>query len=198
MKSIVAKQTLTNETTAGASQFETVNYIQYPDRLRIETHVPAGANIQGFDGAQAWIKDQRSVREQPDSVAREARLSLRRDIVALLLGAKDGALTPRILADVKDADGHQDHVLELSAPDLNPLLLYIDPQTGLIDKLTFVASAPSRPLVEERFSDYRAIDGIQIAFQAKRTIGAQSVERRITEIQVNIDLDPSLFKRPPS
>jgi zinc protease len=198
MKSIVAKQTLKNETAAGAAQFETVNYIQYPDRLRIETQVPAGANIQGFDGAQAWIKDQRSVREQPDSVAREARLSLRRDIVALLLGAKDGTLTPRILADVKETNGQQDHVLELSAPDLNPLLLYIDPQTGLIDKLTFVANAPSRPLVEERFSDYRAVDGIQIAFQAKRTIGTQSVERRITEIQVNIDLDPSLFKRPPS
>jgi hypothetical protein len=144
------------------------------------------------------MKDQRGVRDQPDSVAREARLNLRRDIVALLLGAKDGTLTARILADVKDTNGQQDHVLELSAPDLNPLLLYIDPQTGLIDKLTFVANAPSRPLVEERFSDYRAVDGIQIAFQAKRTIGTQSVERRITEIQVNIDLDPSLFKRPPS
>jgi zinc protease len=197
IKSIVAKQTLKSAAAGGPAQLDTTTYIQYPDRLRIETQVPAGANIQGFDGSQAWMKDQRDVREQPESVAKEARLNLRRDIVPLLLAAKEGRLTPRILPDVRDAVV-VDQLLELSAPDFNPLVLYIDARTGLIDKLTFVADAPSRPLVEERFSDYRAVDGIQIAFQATRVIGKQTVERRITEVKVNVDLDPALFKRPSS
>jgi zinc protease len=207
VKSIVAKQTLKSDAAGGPVQFETTNYIQYPDRLRIETPAPSGVNVQGFDGSQAWVKDQRGVHEQPDTVARDARLSLRRDITALLLAAKDGALTPRLLPDVRDPVTGQrdgvpytivDQVLELSAPDFSPLLLYVDPRTSLIDRLTFVADAPSRPLVEERFSDYRTVDGVQIAFQATRRIGAQVVERRVTEVKVNVDLDPTLFKRPAS
>ena len=197
VKSIIAKQTLKSAAAAGPAELDTTTYIRYPDRLRIETQVPSGANIQGFDGAQAWMKDQRGVREQPESVAREARINLRRDIVPLLLAAKDGRLIPRILPDVRDAVV-ADQLLELSAPDFNPLVLYIDARTGLIDKLTFIADAPSRPLVEERFSDYRAVDGMQIAFQATRVIGRQTVERRITEVKVNVDLDPALFKRPAS
>ena len=198
LKTILVKQALTTQTPAGPASFETTNYIQYPDRLRIETQVPYGVNIQGFDGTALWVKDQRGVHEQPDAVGRQTRLALRRDIVSLLVAAKDGKLTPRILPDVKDPAGRIDHILELSAPDLNPIVLYIDPQSSLINKLTFVDEAPSRPLVEERFSDYRGVDGIQIAHQATRKIGAQSVERRVSDVKINTAFDPSMFKRPAS
>jgi zinc protease len=196
LKTIVATQTVTSQTPTGPTTFDTTNYIQYPDRLRIETKIADGANVQAFDGAQVWVKDRRGVREQPDAVARLVRISLRRDVVALLLAAKAGTLTPRILPDVKNDAGHVDHVLELSAPDLNPILLYVDPESGLIDKLTFVDDAPTRPLVEERFSDYRQVDGIQIPFQGTRKIGSQAVERQTTDVRINVPIDPSLFKRP--
>jgi zinc protease len=198
LKTIVATQTVTSQTPTGPATFDTTNYIQYPDHLRIETKIAGGANVQAFDGAQVWVKDQRGVREQPDAVARQVRISLRRDVVALLLAAKAGALTPRILPDVKNDAGHVDHVLELSAPDLNPIVLYVDPESNLIDKLAFVDDAPTRPLVEERFSDYRQIDGIQIPFQGTRKIGSQAVERRTTDVKINVPIDPALFKRPTS
>ena len=78
-------------------------------------------------------------------------------------------------------------------------MLYVDPATGLIRKQTFVADAPGRPLVEELFTDYRAVDGIQIAFQARtQKVGTMSVERRVTDVKINAPLDPALFKRPAS
>jgi len=198
LKTIVATQTVTSQTPEGPRTFETTNYIQYPDRLRIETKVADGVNVQAYDGAQVWVKDQRGARDQPDGVARQVRTSLRRDVVALLLAANAGTLTPRLLPDVKDEAGQVDHVLELSAPDLNPIVLYINPDSGLIDKLSFVDDAPTRPLVEERFLNYRGVDGIQIPFQGTRRIGAQSVERRTTDVKINQPIDPSLFKRPTS
>jgi len=154
--------------------------------------------VQAFDGEQVWVRDQRGPREQPESVARQVRTSLRRDVVSLLLAAKSGTLTPRLLPDVKNDAGRIDHVLEVSAPDLNPILLYIDPESSLIGKLAFIDNAPTRPLVEERFSDYRMIDGIQIPFQGSRQIGSQSVERRTRDVKLNTPIDPSLFKRPGS
>jgi zinc protease len=198
LKTIVAKQTLTSQTGDSAPQAESTNYIEYPDRFRIETPGPNGIVVQAYDGSQAWMKDLRGVHDAPASQARDARMSLRRDIVALLLAAKDGALTPRVLPDVKDPSGHVNHALELSARDLNPIVLYIDPDTGLVTKQTFVADLTGQPLVEEQFSDYRPVDGVQIAFRATRKIGTLSVERRVTDIRINAPIDPSLFKRPGS
>jgi zinc protease len=194
IKTIVAKQRLFNRDADANAQSETTNYIQYPDRFRVET----GTVTQGFDGAQAWMRDPRSVRDGGEMMARDARAVMRRDVISLLLAAKDGKLTPRLLPDVKDPEGRLTHTLELSATDLNPIVFYIDPATHLITKQAFAADAPGRPLVEEQFSDYRPVDGIQIAFQAARKVGTLSVERIVTEVKINAPIDPSLFKRPAS
>jgi zinc protease len=194
IKTIVASQTLTNPEADDQARSATTNYIQYPDRFRIETPTVT----QGFDGTQAWLMDSRGVRSGGEPMARDARANMRRDVISLLLAAKDGKVTPRLLPDVKDADGHLTHTLELSAPDLGPIVFYVEPATGLINRETFVADAPGRPLVEELFSDYRAVDGIQIPFQAVRKVGTMSVERRATDVKVNAPVDPALFKRPAS
>jgi hypothetical protein len=188
IKTIVAKQTLSN---LGAETV-TVNYIEYPDHFRIE----GGGIVQGFDGTVAWAKDQRGVHDLPTT--REARASLRRDVVALLLAAKDGTLNIRLLPDVKDAEGHVSHALEVSGRDLNPIVLYIDPQTSLVSKQAFGADGPTFMLVEEQFSDYRPVDGVQIAYKARRTIGDRSVERTVSDVKINQPIEPALFKRPAS
>lgn len=198
IKTIVAKQTLTNGPQDNAVTTDSTNYIAYPDHFRIELQTPQGSIVQGYDGKEAWMRDPRGVHEAPDALARDARLSLRRDVISLLLAAKNGSLSTRALPDVRDAAGKVTHVLECSASDLNPIILYIEPASGLITKQSFVADAPGRPLVEEEFSDYREIDGLQVAFKAVRKVGALSVERRVTDIKVNPPVEPSLFKRPAS
>ena len=194
IKSIVAKQTQSTHRPDGETQVETTNYIQYPDRFRVE----APDVVRGYDGAHAWMKDRGGVHDAPESLARDAALSLRRDVVALLLAAKDGALATRLLPDVKDPEGHVSHALEISAKDLNPIVLYIDPDTSMVRKRLFTANAPGRPIVEEQFSDYRPVDGIQFAFQATQKVGPLSVERKVTDVKINAAIDPTLFKRPAS
>ena len=199
IKTIVAAQTMKNPDAEGRVT-ETTSYIQYPDRFRIETKVPDGMVVQAYDGTEAWTREPRSTRPRilPEQLARNARDSLRRDTLLLLLAAKDGKLTPRILPDVKDASGRVDHALEVSGPDLNPVVLYIDPGTSLVRKQVFAGEGPGRPLIEEQFSDYRPVDGIQLAFTASRKVGPQTVERRASSIKINPPIDPTLFKRPAS
>jgi len=194
VKAIVARQTQASRRPDGETMVETTNYIQYPDRFRVE----APDLVQGYDGSRAWMKDRSGVHDAPDTLARDAALSLRRDVVALLLAAKDGALAVRLLPDVKDAEGRISHALELSAADMNPIVLYVDPETSMIRKRLFAANAPGRPLVEEQFSDYRDVDGIQFAFEATQKVGPLSVERKVTDVKINPPIDPALFKRPAS
>jgi zinc protease len=197
VQTIVAKQTLTNPEAGGRSTV-TLNYVQYPDQFRIETTAGSNTVVQAYDGTTAWMKDERGVRVSPEAVAKEARATLRRDAILLLLAAKDGKLTPRILPDVKDPSGRLDHALEISGPDLNPVVLYIDPATGLIRKQVFTADMPGRPIIEEQFSDYRAVDGVQIPFSASRKAGPMTLERKVSEVKINAAIDPSQFKRPTS
>jgi zinc protease len=195
IKSIVARQTQASHRPDGETQIETTNYIQYPDRFRVE----APDLVQAFDGTRAWMKDRSGVvHDAPESLARDAAASLRVDVVALLVAAKNNTVTARLLPDVKDPQGRVDHALEFSAKDLNPVVLYIDPETSMVRKLLFAANTPGRPLVEEQFSDYRNVDGIQIAFEATRTVGPLSVQRKVTDVKINPPLDPALFKRPAS
>jgi hypothetical protein len=187
VKTIIVKQTLTSPGAQRDNTIETTTYIQYPDRFRTETKSPTGGavNVQGYDGTNAWLLDQRGVRDQPPAVLRDARTTLRRDPIALLLAAESGAINARLLPDVKDAAGRVNHALELSAPDFNPVVLLIDPATSGISKMTFVADVPGRP-----------VSGVQIAFQASRRSGPQTIARRITDITINASIDPTLFKRP--
>jgi zinc protease len=198
VRTIMVKQTLTTESGDRPLQFETTSYIQYPDRFRTETAAADGVNVQVFDGRHVWAKDRRGVRETSDAVVRDASLTLRRDPIALLVAVKSGTLVARALPDVKDAQGAMRHALEVSAPDLNPIVLLIDPASGQIAQETFVSDTPGRPIVEEELSDYRAVDGVQIAFSALRRTGVQAIERRVTDIKINPPLDPALFTRPAS
>jgi len=194
LKSIVAKQTQASRRPDGESTVETTNYIEYPNHLRVETE----GQVQAFDGTRVWMKDKRGLHDAPEMFAREMSAGLRRDMVALLLAAKDGTVAARLLPDVKDAEGRISHALELSATDLNPIVLYVDPESSLILKRLYTADAPGRPVVEEEFYDYSAVDGIQFAFRATQKVGSMSVERRVTHVKLNSNIDPSLFKRPGS
>jgi zinc protease len=194
-KTIIVKQTLISpspDNPANKAQVETVNYIEYPDHFRIETP----SIVQGYDGKEAWMEDQQRVYSAPPSQARDARLGLRRDPILLLLAAKQGTLVARLQPDANATSGRLEHALEISGRDLNPVVLYIDSETGLINRQQFSADAPGRPLVEEEFSDYRPVDGIQIAYRAIRKVGTVSVERQVTDIKINAPIDPALFKKP--
>ena len=199
VQSITALTREDMSTQEGQISVETTTYLQYPNRVHVETKLPEALIVRVFDGKRAWVKDPRGTFEVPDAMIRELELGFRRDTVSVLLAAHDGTVRSRLLPDVKDETGKLHHALELSATDLDPIVLHIDPATNLIAKQMYVVGGPGQPLVEELFSDYRPVDAVQIAFLAKVRRGGQLIlERRITGIKINAPLDPALFKRPAS
>jgi zinc protease len=186
-------------TPRGEVKSETTTWLQYPNRVRVETRLPEATIVQVYDGQRAWVRDPSGTHEVPNEAVRELRTSLRRDTIALLLAAYDGGVQARLLPDLKDESGKRYRALECTGSDLEPVVLYVDPETHLVTRQTYVAGGPGSPLVEEIFSDYRAVDGVQIAFTAVVRRGGQPVlERRITDFSIKSAFEPSLFKRPES
>jgi hypothetical protein len=155
--------------------------------------------VQVYDGEHGWMSDRSGTHNVPETAIRELEASLKRDLLTVLLAAHDGRLKTRLLPDVPSPSGARQHVVEVSGPDFEPLVLYVDPQTSLVTKQTYVAGAPGSPFVEELFSDYRTIDGLLIAFNAEvRRGGRRVVLRRVTDIVVNPPIEQAHFGRPAS
>ncbi len=197
VKTIRAVTRAETETPTGRINVETTTFLEYPNRVNVQTRLPGETIVQVYDGARAWVRDAHGVHDVPDRMAREMESSFRRDILSVLVAAHDGAVRARLLPDVKDAGGRIQHTLEFSATGLEPSVLYVDAETSLVMKQAYFAGGQGQPLVEEEFSDYRLVDGLQIAFAATVRQGGQIVlERHVTEIRVNAPPDPLLFKRP--
>ena len=199
IKGITAVANAGMTTPAGHVDAQTTTYLVYPNRMRVETKLGDTLIVQTYDGRRAWVKDRAGVHEVADRMIPDLEATFKRDTIAALLAARDGRIRARLLPNVKDEAGSVRLALELSGAGLEPMLLYIDPETSLVAKQTYVAGGPGQPIIEEVFSDYRSVDGVQIAFTANvRQSGQPVLERRLLEITINPPVNPALFQRPAS
>jgi hypothetical protein len=171
--------------------FKVVANIEYPERFRIDADMPAGRVTQVYAAGRYWVIDpDGKANELPEEGRPEIKASVQRDLIAVLVKAGTGKLVVREV----DSDEPVLAGLEISGPDMRPLTLFISRDTGLVDRSRYDA-AEGR--VEERYSDYRSVDGIQIPFHTVvRRKGMTSIERDIRTIKFNVPLAPGIFEMP--
>jgi zinc protease len=177
---------------------ETTSFISYPNAFRVDATMPAGTVTQVFNGGEYWIKDQRGVRDAPEAVAHQIRGTVQRDVVGLLLALTDGKLAARRLDDVVDGGGRW-RALGVAGAGISNLTMLLDPSTALVRSQRYALPAgDGKPAqMEELFSDYRSVDGLQVAFTASvKRDGLPFLVRRVRSVELNVPLDPSLFSRP--
>jgi zinc protease len=178
----------------GGDAVKTTLSIRYPGAFRVDVEGPAGRTVtQVFSGGEFWFQDARGTHRAPEAVAADLRANVQRDTVSLLLALSDGKVSARRLADERDA-GRALPAIEASAPGMAPVVLVLDPETSLIRKERYTAGDAA---MEEEYSDYRAVGGVQVAFKTTvRREGATAVERVLHAIEFNVPLAPSLFSKP--
>ncbi len=182
---------------ASQPPIETVTELVYPNRVRVETKNAQGTLVQVYDGTRAWVHDARGTHDVPERVTGDLEASLKRDVIAALLAAARGDLRARVLPDMKKEGGRSLRAMEISGPTLDPMVLYIEPQSSRIVKQTYVTGGLGGALVEELFDDFRSVDGVSIAHKATvRVKGEPVVQRQITDVGVNRPVAAEAFKRP--
>jgi zinc protease len=186
VKTIIAKQRVTNSAQLSTTESESTSYIQYPDKFRVEAKGFDGVMISGFDGHNVWTRDARGSADAPPEASAEAQSNLDRDVIRVLLAGKDGTMDVRRLPDGS---------LEFTGKGVSPIVLAIDPASSRVTKESFAAGRAGQALVDETFSDYRSVDGVQMPFAAERRVGPLSIRRRVTELRINRPIDPALFTR---
>ncbi len=175
----------------------TKTYVIYPDKFRVDATVEGQQVVQIYNAGRAWMKDPGGVREAPPPVRDDFAASVRREAIPLLIAASEGRLTVRLLPTDEGA-GKGATVLELSGSGVDPVKLVLDDQMRIV-KQSFVVSGPDgrQVVVEEVFSDYRNVTGIQMPFEAEVLHdGRPIMTRTLTNVALNIPVDEGLFQRP--
>jgi zinc protease len=171
----------------------TTTSIRYPGGFRIDAELPAGKLVQTFNAGQYWVQDIRGVREAPPQLAMEIRSHVQRDVIPLLIGLTEGRVTATRAPD--EIDGARKlPVLFVEGGGMRPVSLVLDPETLVILRQRYDLETAT---MEERYSDYRVVDGVQVAFKAEvRRNGVPVVERVLRTIEINPQLDAALFTKP--
>ena len=183
---------------SGPVEIDTTSFISYPNAFRVDARMPTGLVTQVFNGGEYWIKDHRGVREAEEDVANRLRGTVQRDAVGLLLALADGKFPAKRLPDVVE-DGRELRAIGVWAKGMPDVTVLLDPSTGLIRAQRYRAptGVGRASTMEETFSDYRNVDGLQVAFSAAVHVGGLPfLTRRVRTFEYNVPLDPALFAKP--
>ena len=159
------------------STVETTTYIEYPGAFRVDAKTPAGTVVRIFKGGEFWMSDATVRREVSPAEADQMRGTVQRDVIGLLLALVDGKVAATRLPDVVNRDRRLTALGVGGA--IKAVVLLLDPATNLIVAQRYDADRGASR-VEEQFSDYRNVNGLQVAFSAVVQIdGLPAATRRV-------------------
>lgn len=193
VRTVRAAATVTVVDQRGRVDIATTTSIRYPGGFRVDAQLPAGTLVQAFNAGQYWVQDERGVREAPPPLAMEIRSHVQRDVIPLLLSLSDGRVTATRAPD--EIDGTRKlPVLLVEGAGMRPVSLVLDPETLTILKQRYDMENAT---MEERYSEYRTVDGLLVPFKAEvLRNGVLLLERVLRTIEFNVPLDATLFTKP--
>ena len=195
IKTVKSASDLVFATPSGDAKVAATAYVRYPGQFRIDATGPDGLRVQTFDNGTAWMGDGKSADEAPPQVAASLQAGVQRDTVALLLALADKKITARRVADVT-VSGMPMWALEVDLVPAGRLTMLFDPKTGLLQQQRYGGTS-AEPKTEESFSDYRNVNGLQVAYQMSvRREGQFPVRRTVRTFDVNVPIEPSFFRKP--
>lgn len=167
-----------------------------PDKTRQVMEVSEGTRIQVLNGNRSWKKIGQQIRDLSDSEKREMQRGLFRDLINVFKNYETLNLSIQYFGEEK-VGNRRHHVLHLKNETGDFFNLYIDPDSQLVAKKTYQGtSAVGFARLEERYSDYRAVDGIKIPFRTiVRARGKKFIESRVTKAELNVELSEDFFLR---
>jgi zinc protease len=195
IRTVRAESDLVTTTPEGPVTVPTTIRVRYPAQFRIDSDTPAGRLVQVFDRGRCWVQDARGVKDLDVGGTESLRQNVVRDHIGLLLALNDGRLLARRVAD-EPVDGRMMPVLAIEMKTSGTLSLILSPDTGLIVRQRY----PARGLpgeIEEALSDYRDVNGLQVAFSVtvRHPVDAP-ITRVLRTFEYNVPLDASVFVRP--
>jgi len=171
--------------------------VAYPDRAHGDVAIGEQTIVQVCDGKAAWLQfPERTVDVTRFLGEYERGLSLFGGGWGLYQQVLAGKLGGQFIGE-EEIDGKKTAGVAVQA-GFGALTLYFDPATHLLLAARYQTAGQQGPQEnEQRWSDYRTVDGRQFALSTVvYREGAKHLESKIEEINVDPKIDDSLFSKP--
>ena len=171
--------------------------VAYPDRSHGEVNYGGQSVIQVCDGSSAWLQFSEGMRDTTPVISEFKRgISLFGGGWGIYEQVLAGKMNGQFIGEA-EIDGKKTLGVSIDGP-FGPLKLYFDPATHLLSAARFQsAGGQGKSDNEQRWSDYRTVDGRVFAFSTVTyRDGAKFFESTIQNVQLNPKLDESLFAKP--
>ena len=189
IKSRVQKGTL----DAQGMQFPIEVYSEAPDKRVSISHPKGGESVTAFNGEAGWLSIPNGYHFMTAPERAAARLDAEMYLPARIRELyKEFRVRPG-----EEINGHSTYLVVANSPNMPPLRLYFDEQSGLLVRQLRYAETPlGRNPTQVDYNDYREADGVKIPFAwtLARPNGAFTI--KVNEIQQNVPIDPKLFVAP--
>ena len=172
--------------------------ILYPDRMHLAMDSPMGPMTVVFSPAGGFMSAEGQVRPIPASAAKESLDQIKRDLTFIASHLDD----PKFIFTSNGSEkigGVEAKIVDVNA-DGTAVRWYVDPGSGLLLRETYLATGNSGPFHGETdLSEWKVFDGVNLPTRhTNKQDGRQSSVVTFTEIQVNPEVDPKLFDKPPA
>jgi outer membrane lipoprotein-sorting protein len=196
-----ATGTVVLTTPAGDLSGPFESYAKAPNKMRISMQIdttavggPGTMTVeQKFDGTKGWMLNSL----QGDTEMTGNLLDNMRNggfpspLLTFKQAGAQAALQPRETLRGKEA-----LVLLLTPTAGSPVRVYFDPDTYLVMRTVSTINSPQvGGNIEQTsdFSDYRAVDGVKVAFQTINANSIQTITIKLTKVEHNVAIDDGMF-----
>jgi zinc protease len=172
--------------------------VSYPDRSHGEVEVGGNNATQVCDGKSAWVRFGDTTRDATETLGEFERG------IALFgggWGMYQRALAGKVAAEStgeEEIEGKKLQGVQVQGGQFAGLKMYFDPETHLLMAARYQSAGPHGASDnEQRWSDYRAVEGRQFAHSIVIfRDGARLAETTVQDLTLNLKLDDALFAKP--
>lgn len=187
-----------------AGEMKMIVWAKRPNLKRVEAEMTgkqdfAGQKmIQAFDGTNAWVMfggmPPQSLPAGPQLEAAKQQA----EFDSVFLNYQEQGRKIELAGKGKLEGGDVYHLI-VTAKDGQAKHYYIDAETGLERKAVSTVRGPDGSIaqIEERFSDYRSVDGRMVPFTIEQLANGKSIaQTRVESVEFNVAIDDKLFQVP--
>jgi zinc protease len=197
IKDLVIKGKQTQVTQMGEFAMEMEMQVVRPNKLAAQLKTPMGEMTMVFDGTNAWLKGPTGTRDLPGSQRENFQQQAISDVHYVLQNFEKPEYSVQYLKDEAVDGKPADVILIRYTPSNYPMRFFLDSKTGIVLKKTARGSGASGPtIVEETYTDYRAVNGIQFPFKTLGTSEGKKIsEMSVESVKVNVGVKEETFKK---
>jgi outer membrane lipoprotein-sorting protein len=194
LKALGNSVTVFNITVPGGMTGTQKSYFKYPNKIKDEVDLGIFTSLTVFDGQKGWTKDPNGqVRELAGQELEGIRTNLYFSCYAYLFQERGKGEVEYLGRE--EAGGINYHIIQVTPEDCEPVKLYINPETFLVDRTV----SKQDVVVNTSFlSDYQVFEGIKIATSSRLNRGdtTYDIRSKLVSVEFNPPLSDELFSIP--